>query len=134
MNEAMTRQDLIDFCLSLPAAYEDYPFDDGAAHSDNGAWTVVRHRTNKKGFAHIYERNGNLCINLKYDPFEADFLRQAYESVTPGWHMNKVHWNTVTLGAGPSCASDVPEDELKRMIERSYDLIKPKARVKKYVQ
>jgi len=82
----------------------------------------MRHRTNKKGFAHIYERNGKLCINLKCDPFEADFLRQAFEDITPGWHMNKVHWNTVTLGG------DVPIDELERMIERSYDLIKPKVR------
>ena len=51
-----------------------------------------------------------------------DFLRQAYEDVTPGYHMNKTHWNTIMLGG------DVPEDELKRMIERSYDLIKPKVR------
>ena len=116
----MTRRELIDYCLTLPAAYEDYPFDDGAAHSDDGAWAVMRHRTNKKGFAHIYERNGKLCINLKCDPIEADFLRQAYKDVTPGWHMNKVHWNTVALGG------DVPMDELKRMIERSYILIKPK--------
>jgi predicted DNA-binding protein (MmcQ/YjbR family) len=106
----------------VPAAYEDYPFDDGGAHSDDGAWTVMRHRINKKGFAHIYERNGKLCIKLKCDPFEADFLRQAYENVIPGWHMNKVHWNTVMLGG------DVPIDEMKRMIERSYDLIKPKVR------
>ena len=70
----------------------------------------------------IYERLGKLSVNLKCDPFEADFLRQAFEDVTPGWHMNKTHWNTVTLGG------DVPEDELKRMIEQSYDLIKPKAR------
>lgn len=58
----MTRQDLIDFCLTFPAAYEDYPFDDIA---DPGAWTVMRHRANKKSFALIYERNGKLCANLK---------------------------------------------------------------------
>ena len=80
----------------------------------------MRHRTNKKGFAHIYERNGKLCINLKCNPFEADFLRQAHKDITPAYHMNKVHWNTVTIGG------DVPEDELKRMIENSYGLIKPK--------
>jgi predicted DNA-binding protein (MmcQ/YjbR family) len=45
-----------------------------------------------------------------------------YESVTPGYHMNKTHWNTVVIDG------DVPEDDLKRMIEHSYDLIKPKAR------
>jgi predicted DNA-binding protein (MmcQ/YjbR family) len=118
----MTRQNLIDFCLVFPAAYEDYPFDSivGA-----GAWTVMRHGTNKKSFALIYERNGKLCINLKCDPFEADFLRQAYEDVVPGWHMNKLHWNSVTLGG------DVPEDELKRMVSNSYDLIKPKQKAMK---
>ncbi len=117
----MTRQDLIDFCLTFPAAYEDYPFDD---ITDEGAWTVMRHGTNKKSFALIYKRNGKQCINLKCDPFEAEFLRQAYEDVTPAYHMNKVHWNTVTLGG------DVPMDEMKQMIGRSYDLIKPKVRKK----
>lgn len=120
----MTRRELTDHCLTMPLAYEDYPFDDGDAHSDDGAWTVMRHRANKKGFAHIYDRHGKLCINLKCDPVEADFLRQMYTDVTPAYHMNKVHWNTVALGG------DVPEEELKRMIERSYDLIKPKVRKK----
>jgi predicted DNA-binding protein (MmcQ/YjbR family) len=115
----MTRRELIDFCLTLPAAYEDYPFDDII---DAGAWTVMRHKTNRKGFAHIYERNGKLCANLKCDPLEADFLRQAFADVTPAYHMNKEHWNTVTLGG------DVPDEEFKRMVANSYDLIKPKAR------
>jgi predicted DNA-binding protein (MmcQ/YjbR family) len=116
----MTRQDLIDFCLTFPSAYEDYPFDGGDAHSDDGAWTVMKQRVNRKGFAHIYKRHGKLCINLKCDPFEADFLRQAFTDVTPAYHMNKEHWNTVKVGG------DVTEDEMKRMIGRSYDLIKPK--------
>ncbi len=113
----MTRQELIDFCLTFPAAYEDYPFDD---ITDAGAWTVMRHKTNKKSFALIYERGGKLCVNLKSEPLEADFLRQMFEAVTPAYHMNKTHWNTVTLGG------DVAGDELERMIKCSYDLIKPK--------
>jgi predicted DNA-binding protein (MmcQ/YjbR family) len=103
------------------SAYEDYPFD-GDSHSDDGTWTVMRHRANKKGFAHIYERNGKLCVNLKCDPIEADFLRKTFADVLPGWHMNKTHWNTVQING------DVSFDELKRMIEHSYDLIKPKIR------
>ena len=118
-DQCMTRQELIDFCLTLPASYEDYPFDDII---DADAWTVMRHRTNRKSFALIYERNDKLCVNLKCDPFEADFLRQVYEAVTPAFHMNKVHWNTIVLGGDVSC------EELKIMVEKSYDLIKPKVR------
>jgi len=114
----MTRRELIDFCLTFPAAYEDYPFDDIA---DGDAWTVMRHRANRKSFALIYERHGKLCVNLKCEPLEADLLRQAFEDVMPAYHMNKVHWNTVALGG------DVPVKRLKRMIGRSYELIRPKA-------
>ena len=115
----MKRQEIIDYCLTLPAAYEDYPFDSIA---DPGAWTVMRHKSNKKSFALIFERLGKLHVNVKCDPFEADFLRQAYTDVTPGWHMNKTHWNTITV------EGDVPDDVTMQMIERSYDLIKPKMR------
>ena len=114
----MTRRELIDLCLTFPGAYEDYPFDDLTA-SDH-PWTVMRHQSNKKGFAHIYERGGRLCVNLKCNPLEADLLRGAFEDVLPGYHMNKTHWNTVRIGG------DVPEDELLRMIRNSYDLIRPK--------
>lgn len=113
----MNRQQLIDYCLTFPSAYEDYPFDD---ITNAGAWTVVRHRENKKGFAHIYERAGKLCVNLKCEPLRADFLRQVYRDITPAYHMNKEHWNTVVTGG------DVPEAELHSLITHSYDLIKPK--------
>jgi predicted DNA-binding protein (MmcQ/YjbR family) len=122
----MTRQDLIDFCLTFPAAYEDYPFDD-ITQSDH-PWTVMRHRGTKKGFAHIYERGGCLCVNLKCDPLEADLLRSAFRDVTSAYHMNKTHWNTVRLGGDSPNRHicDVPEEELRRMIGKSYDLTKPK--------
>lgn len=119
MAKVMTRRELIDCCLSLPLVYEDYPFDDVI---DESAWTAMRHRTNKKCFAFITTRNGRLMVNLKCNPMEADFLRNSFTDVTPGYHMNKTHWNTVYVGG------DVPENELLQMIERSYDLIKPKAR------
>ena len=114
----MTRRDLIDHCLTYPGTYEDYPFDDLTA--TDHPWAVMRHRTNRKSFAFIYEREGYLCINLKCDPMEADLLRGAFDDVLPGYHMNKTHWNTVRLGG------DVPEEELLRMIENSYNLIRPK--------
>ena len=110
----MTKRELIDCCLTYPAAYEDYPFDETTA--------LVRHSGNKKMFALIAERHGKLYINLKCDPVKADFLRQIYECVTPGYHMNKEHWNTVYIDG------DVPKDELCEIIEHSYDLIKPKVK------
>ena len=113
----MNRQELIEYCLTFTAAYEDYPFEELGA---GNRWTAMRHRGNKKTFAFINVHNDRLCVNLKCDPFEADFLRQIYTDVTPGFHMNKMHWNTVFLDG------DVPEDELKNMIEHSYNLIRPK--------
>jgi len=61
------KKDIIEYCLTFPAAYEDYPFD--------ANWAVIRHKTNKKSFAFIYELHGKLCVNLKCAPNEADLLR-----------------------------------------------------------
>lgn len=110
----MTRQELIDYCLTHPSAYEDYPFDETSA--------VMRHQANSKIFALIGERNGFVYINLKCEPMRADFLRSVFQSVSPGWHMNKLHWNTVTMDG------DVLEDDLRDMIQHSFDLTKPKGR------
>ena len=117
----MTRRELIDLCLTWPGSYEDYPFDEIAGPE---SWAVLRHRGNKKIFAAVYDRGG-LCINLKCDPLAGDFWRSQYQGVTPGWHMNKLHWNTVRL------PSDVPRAELEAMIEQSYRLTLPKKAVKK---
>lgn len=115
----MNRRDLIDFCLTFPLAYEDYPFD---GSTGAGVWTVMRHRTNRKSFALIYERHGDLFVNLKTDPLEAPLQRELFAAVTPGYHMNKAHWNTVRLGG------DVSDDLLRRMIADSYDRIRPRRR------
>ncbi|MDR0928190.1 MAG: MmcQ/YjbR family DNA-binding protein [Oscillospiraceae bacterium] len=110
----MTRQAIIDFCMSLPGTYEDYPFDDDGGAE--GAWTVMRHRVGRKTFAMIYERQGRLCVNLKCDPIQAELLRQVFADVTPGYHMNKQHWNTITIGG------DVSAKALCQQIEASYAL------------
>ena len=113
----MTKQDIIEYCSSLHDAYEDYPFDD---FDDSQKWTVMRHKLNKKSFAIIYERDDKICVNVKCDPIEADFLRQIFADVIPAYHMNKTHWNTIFLNG------DVPEKEVKLMITKSFDLTKPK--------
>lgn len=80
----------------------------------------MRHTANQKSFALILQHNGQLYLNLKCDPLEADFLRQAFEGVIPERRMNKEHWNMVVIGL------DVPEEEIKRQIGNRYDLIKPR--------
>ena len=121
---SMTRRELIDLCLSWPGSYEDYPFD-GIPNSgaEGDSWAVIRHRGNKKSFALVYERGG-LCVNLKCEPMRADFLRGAFPgAVTPAYHMNKEHWNTVR----PDLVS---REDLEDMIAHSFDLTRPKARRK----
>ena len=112
----MPKRNLIDYCLTYLSVYEDYPFDETTA--------VMRHTANKKMCALINHKDGKLYINLKCDPVKADILRSIFKSITPGWHMNKEHWNTVYIGG------DVPEQELYEMIRHSYDLTKPKVRMK----
>jgi predicted DNA-binding protein (MmcQ/YjbR family) len=112
----MTKQELIDYCLSLPGVLQDYMV--------KPPWIVMQHEGNEKGFAFLVEKDDRQLINLKCDPLEADFLRGAYEDVNPGYSMNKTHWNSAALGG------DVPDDELKRQIGMSYDLTKPKAQRK----
>ena len=114
----MTRQDLIDFCLTFPDVYEDYPYD---KIGKPGAVAVMRHSEGKKSFATVYERKDRLCVTLKCDPFEADFLRQTYNDVES---LKMPAWNFVYAGG------DVPEEELRRMIGNSYKLTKAKAKKK----
>ncbi len=110
-----TRKQAILYCNSLNNVIEDYPF-----HDSN--WALMRHVANKKTFACIYEREGNIWINVKCDVEWRDFWRAAFSSVVPAYHMNKVHWNSIILDGS------VPEVDIKRMIDESYELTKPKCK------
>jgi len=70
-----------------------------------------------KVFAIVAWQEDPLTISLKADPIDAIILRKQYTSVKPGYHLNKKHWNTVTLDA------DLPDVELRRMIDDSYRLV-----------
>lgn len=105
-----TREEVLQFGLSFPDTYQDAPF-----HDVN--WQLVRYAGNKKAFLWTYEKDGNLCLNLKVDPDKAFFWRRVYASVIPGYHQNKDHWNTVIMDGS------IPEEDVKMMIAESYDLV-----------
>ena len=112
-----TRKDAIAFCLSLADVYEDYPF-----HDDN--WALMRHKGTGKTFAAIYERQGNIWLNLKCDPMLTGMWRSAFSSVIPAYHMNKYHWNSVILDG------TIPDKDIEIMIRDSYALTRTKKKIK----
>jgi len=95
------------YLLSKPEAIEDYPF---------GADVAV-FKVGKKMFATLSEDDGGSQMNLKCDPEEALMLRDVFEGVIPGYHMNKAHWNTILLDGR------IPRSEIERMIDNSYALV-----------
>ena len=105
------RSEIIDYCSNLKDVYEDYPF-----HDTN--WTVMRHKENKRVFSWIYEKDGLIWVNVKCNPESRDFFRTVYPSVVPAYHLNKEHWNSIILDG------TVPKDDIKSMIEESYELTK----------
>ena len=96
-----------DYLLSRPEAWEDYPF----------TLDVAVFKIKKKMFATLGYDNDQPRMNLKCDPEEALALRDIFDAVIPGYHMNKAHWNTVILDGS------IPRGELERMIDRSYGLV-----------
>ena len=105
-----TREEALEFGLSLLDTYQDAPF-----HDDN--WQLVRVKGSGKAFLWTYERNGFINLNVKVSPEWRDLWRDIYEAVVPGWHQNKENWNTIILDGS------IPTDEIKRMIAESYDLV-----------
>ncbi len=103
----MTGRAVEEYCLAKPGAIEDYPFGDGAAVF----------KVNGKMFALTQPPGNPERINLKCDPELAISLRQAHPAVTPGYHMNKRHWNTVSLDGS------LPGAEIRRQIDHSYELV-----------
>lgn len=105
-----TRKEALDYGLSFADTYVDTPF-----HDTN--WQLVRVKKSKKAFLWTYERDGFLNLNVKADPEWRDFWRSTYDAVIPGYHQNKEHWNTIILDGS------IPDEDVKRMIAESYDLV-----------
>lgn len=95
-----------DYCASRTGASAGYPFGPGA----------LVFKVMGKVFA-LLAKESPARLSLKCDPELADMLRQRYEAVGPGYHLNKRHWNTVTLDGR------VPDGEITWMIDHSYDLV-----------
>ena len=105
-----TREEILAYGLTFADTYVDTPFSDTN-------WQLVRVKQSKKAFLWTYEKDGFLNLNVKADPEWRDFWRSTYKSVIPGYHQNKEHWNTIILDGS------IPEEDVKRMIAESYDLV-----------
>ncbi|MFR8738184.1 MAG: MmcQ/YjbR family DNA-binding protein, partial [Eubacterium sp.] len=105
-----TRQEAISYGLTFENTYLDTPFKDPN-------WQLIRIKGSRKAFLWIYEKDGVINLNVKVDPQWRDFWRQTYKSVVAGYHQNKEHWNTIILDG------NVPDEDVKRMIAESYDII-----------
>ena len=111
----MTHKELEEYLLSLPGVWLDYPFGEGTAVYKVGHKDVPGE--DEKMFALIAEGSKPLRVSLKCDPQLAKHLREKYEEVQPGYHLNKKHWNTIL------CSGQLSDEEIKDLARLSYRLI-----------
>lgn len=109
----MTHKELEAYLLEFPNSWLDFPFGEGTSvykvgnkESDEG-----------KMFAIIADGTKPLRVSLKCDPLLAESLREKYETIVPGYHLNKKHWNTVI------CTGQLNDDEIKDLARLSYNLV-----------
>ncbi|GAB3556444.1 MmcQ/YjbR family DNA-binding protein [Spirosoma fluminis] len=110
----MNPETLRDYCLARSGVTESFPF---------GESTLV-FKVGGKIFALLDTESRPTTMNLKCDPERATQLREEYAAVTPGFHMNKTHWNTITLDGS------VRQSDVQTWIDHSYELVRnglPKA-------
>lgn len=103
----ISHKELEDYLLSMPNSRLDYPFGEGTAV----------YKVGDKMFALVPEKASPLSVSLKCDPQLATLLREKYESVMPGYHLNKKHWNTILL------TGQLEWTEVQDLIRHSYNLV-----------
>ena len=104
----MEKEKLHSFCLTLPGTTYDYQVD----------WQADRYHVGGKIFAMMSgDSEKKPIITLKCDPNRAEELRENYEGIIPGYHMNKTHWNSIYFD------SNLPNDFLENLILHSYHLV-----------
>lgn len=95
------------YFLSKPGATKDYQPD----------WEATRYFIGDKMFGMLGDYTGTELVTVKCEPLYGEYLRVTYPDITPGYHMNKVHWNSVRTDG------KVPDDVLKEMVAMSYTLV-----------
>lgn len=103
----MNKNDVMEYFISLKGSKLTYPFDE----------TTEVYKVGDKMFGLISEKKGLININLKGDPDDNMMLRDMFDSIIPGFHMNKEHWNTLILDG------TLEDDLVKRLISESYDIV-----------
>ncbi len=103
----MNHKDVEDYVLLMPDSVREYPF----------GKEVAVYKVKDKMFALIAEGSDPVRLSLKCDPRLSVVLREKYETVMPGYHLNKKHWNTVVL------SGQLPWEEVQGLIRLSYDLV-----------
>ncbi|PJE65725.1 hypothetical protein COU91_00185 [Candidatus Saccharibacteria bacterium CG10_big_fil_rev_8_21_14_0_10_47_8] len=114
-----------EYLLGMPDAKLDYPFGEEVAVYKVMRGRAVRgetshktsHKSEGKIFALVAEKSEPVRISLKCDPLLAETLREKYETVMPGYHLNKKHWNTIVL------SGQLNWEEVQALVRLSYDLV-----------
>ena len=102
-----------DYLLAFPNVWLDFPFGEGTS-----VYKIGHKETGEgKMFALIDDTSKPLRVSLKCDPILAETLREKYETVVPGFHLNKKHWNTII------CSGQLGDDEIKDLARLSYNLV-----------
>ncbi|RRG17570.1 MmcQ/YjbR family DNA-binding protein [Weissella viridescens] len=106
---------LVDLVVANTDGYECFPFNKPTRH-EKIVWHVIKHHSNDKIIAMVFEKDAELLIDLKLTIEHGQQMR-LIRGVEPGFHMNKAHWNTVHVNA-----TDLSEGELVNMIKESATL------------
>lgn len=106
----MTADELRAWCLGMAGAEETFPFSAGASVFKVGG----------KIFAISSLSDEPLGVSVKCDPDYAEELRASHDAIIPGYHLNKRHWITVTLGA------DAGDDLVRELVRDSHALVAPR--------
>ena len=103
----MNFKEVEEYILTMPGARLEYPFDEKTAV----------YKVGDKMFALLPEDKTPLSVSLKCDPGLSKVLREKYETVMPGHHLNKKHWNTII------CSGQLDDEEIKDLARLSYRLV-----------